>query len=592
MNERNSMNKDYMWDLAPMFKSEAEWEEAYSSAKAKIKELSGYSETITNSAEDMKIALDAIFEACCLTEKVYLYSMFLKDGDGSDPKNQSCEAKGEELFVQLQAAISYVDPALLSIDEEKLDEMLKEKTLSKYKRYIKNVTRARAHTLDAKGERMLSLLSDITSTPSNAYGMLFNVDVEFPKIKDEEQNEIQLTNGNFGVYRTSKDRRVREEAFNSFFGEYGKYINTSAALYSGSVKADNYYASIRGFESARAEKLFAADIPEVVYDSLISEIHCGLGLIEKYIDVRRKALGLDKIDMFDMYVPIVEDVDINIEFDDTRDIIKAALAPLGERYLSLIDRAYDEHWMDVYENKGKRSGAYSCGVYGVHPYVLLNYTKKLDDLFTVAHELGHAMHSFFSSEAQSYIDHDYTIMAAEVASTVNEVFLTMYLLKTQTEPKKRAYILNHFMESFRLTVFRQTLFAEFEHRAHIMQQSGEPLTSSALSSLYKELLEKYYSSAKINDVMAYEWSFIPHFYTAYYVYQYATGFCAAVSIVNEILRTGNAESYLEFLKLGGSKYPIEELKIAGVDLTKPDAIRSALAVFDNTIDEFAKILEL
>ncbi len=589
MNERKDMDKGYMWDLTPIFKDSAEWEAAYSRAEEKIGSLKGYKATLLRSAKDMKTALDAMSEACELTEKVYLYAMFLKDSDGSNPECQSREARGETLFVKLQAAVSYISPALLSIDENELDKMLKDDALSGYRRYIKDIVRARSHTLDSNGEKMLSMLSDVTGTPSNAYGMLFNVDVEFPEITDEAGKTVRLTNGNFGVYRSSRDRKVRESAFNSFFGEYGKYINTSAALYSGSVKSDNYYAAVRGFKSSRAAKLFGNNVPEEVYDSLVSEIHGGLGLIKKYTEIRRKALGLEKADMFDMYVPIVEDADFDISFEDTREIIKAATAPLGERYASLLDHAYDGHWMDVYENKGKRSGAYSCGVYGVHPYVLLNYTGKIDDLFTVAHELGHSMHSFFSSEKQSYIDHDYTIMAAEVASTVNEVFLTMYLLKNQKDSKKRAYILNHFMESFRLTVFRQTLFAEFEHRAHIMQQNGEPLTASALSGLYKELLTEYYDGTEINDVMAYEWSFIPHFYTSYYVYQYATGFCAAVAIVNNILKTGNAENYLKFLTLGGSEYPIEELKVAGVDLTKPETVRSALSVFEKTIDEFAEI---
>lgn len=591
MSERKNMDPEYMWDLTPVFPDIAAWEREFSEVEKLIPSLGGYENTMTDSPKSLKEALDAILSAAERTERVYVYAMLMRDGDGSDPMCQSMQSRAQSLVVKLQTVVSYVSPLLLSVDEKKLDALISSDEVAEYRRYINDIVRARCHTLDAAGERMLSMFSEVADTPQDAYGSLFNVDMEFPEIEDENGEKVRLTSGNFGVYRSSTDRSVRESAFEKFFGEYKKFINTSAALYSGSVKADNCTAAMRGFESARGAHLFGGNVPEEVYDSLLSEIHDGLHLIEKYIDVRRRALGLDEIDMFDMYVPIAADADFDIPFDDTREIIKAALAPLGEEYASLLDRSYDEHWMDVYENQGKRSGAYSCGIYGVHPYVLLNYTNKLDDLFTVAHELGHSMHSFFSDRAQRYADHDYSIMAAEVASTVNEVFLTKYLLKTCTDKRRRAYILNHFMEGFRLTVFRQAMFAEFELRAHRMQQSGEPLTASALSNLYRELLETYYRGAKINDVMGYEWSYIPHFYTAFYVYQYATGFCSAVAIVNNILETGSAENYLRFLSMGGSDYPIEELKTAGVDLTKPDTVRSALAVFEKTIDEFSSLID-
>lgn len=312
--------------------------------------------------------------------------------------------------------------------------------------------------------------------------------------------------------------------------------------------------------------------------------------MKEYLALRKKALKLDKLDIFDLYVPMVEDVDYPVPFENVKELVKNATKPLGEEYQQLLDRAFAENWMDVYENQGKRGGAFSCGVYGVHPYVLLNYTDTLDDAFTVAHELGHSMHSFFSSRAQEFVNHSYRIMVAEVASTVNEVLMTMYLLKTETDKKRRAYILNHFLEGFRTTLFRQTLFAEFERKAHELHAAGTPLTSQTLNKIYHDLVALYYEGAEIDEEIDTEWSFIPHFYTPFYVYQYATGFSSAVAIARHILETGDASEYLRFLSTGGSDYPLNELKIAGIDLTKPDTVKSALEVFANTVKELEALL--
>ena len=419
--------------------------------------------------------------------------------------------------------------------------------------------------------------------------MLESVDMTFPKIKDENGNEVELTHGNFNVYRESKDRRVREEAFEKYFGEFKKYLNTFAAMYSGSVKFDTYFADVRNYDNACQAALFGSKVPVSVYEQLIEAVHSGLKTMRRYIDVRKRVLGLPEIDMFDLYTPIVEDVDFKVTFEEAKELVKR-LKPLGEDYQRLLDKAYSEKWIDVYENKGKTTGAFSCGVYGVHPYVLLNYADTLDDAYTLAHELGHAMHSYLSSTTQDYVNHRYKILVAEVASTVNEVLLTKHLLSIETDPKRRAYILNHFLEGFRLTVFRQTLFAEFEKRTHEMYKEGTPLTAQSLNKLYRELNELYYEGAAVNEMMDVEWARIPHFYRAFYVYQYATGFCSAVSIADQILETGNPSNYLEFLSLGGSKYPIDELKVAGVDLTKPEPVANALKVFEETLDEFESIV--
>lgn len=332
-------------------------------------------------------------------------------------------------------------------------------------------------------------------------------------------------------------------------------------------------------------------MPVSVYDSLVEAIHSRLGTMRQYLELRKRVLGLDALNMYDLYNPMLESVEFKVTYEESKALVKEALKPLGEEYGKLLDKAYAEHWMDVYENKGKTTGAFSCGVHGVHPYVLLNFTDTLDDAFTMAHELGHAMHSYKSSETQDYANHDYRILVAEVASTVNEVLLTKHLLKTETDKKRRAYILNHFLEGFRTTVFRQTLFAEFERKAHEMEQAGEPLTAQSLNKVYRDLNELYYEGAVVNDLMEIEWARIPHFYNAFYVYQYATGFSSAVAIANRILTTGDPSDYLRFLTLGGSDYPLAELKVAGVDLTKPEAVLSALDVFQASLDELEALLK-
>ena len=412
----------------------------------------------------------------------------------------------------------------------------------------------------------------------------------FPTIRDENGEEVQLTHGSFGVYRENADRRVRREAFEKYFGEFKRYINTFAAMYGGSVKFDNYFADVRGHESALSAELYGNDVPVAVYDSLIEAVHEALPAMGRYIALRKKALGLEELHMYDLYNPMVEDAGMKFTFEEAKDIVKKALAPLGEEYGGLLDRAFSEGWIDVYENKGKTTGAFSCGVYGVHPYVLLNFTNELDDVFTLAHELGHAMHSYKSDHAQAFANHDYSIMAAEVASTVNEVLLLKYLISNETDKKRRAYLLNHFIEGFRTTLFRQTLFAEFEKETHAMAQSGQPLTADSMNALYRRLNELYYAGAVVDDLQDIEWARIPHFYNAFYVYQYATGYSAAVAIADRILAAGDASDYLRFLTTGGSDYPIKELRIAGVDLEKPEVVSNALKEFGNSVDELEKLL--
>ena len=500
--KRSEQDIRFQWDLTKIYPDTAAWEAAMQEAEAVLAPLAAIPGTLGTSKEAFKKGLDTVYASMFKVEMPYVYAFLKKTEDGSVAENQEMAARSEGLLVKFSAATAFLNPEILAIPAEKLDEWMQDEALATYR-------------------------------------------------------------------------------------QFGDAI---ATLYGGSVKFDTYFSNQRGYASACEAALDGGNVPVSVYDSLIEAVHESLPSMRKYLELRRRALKLDKIDVFDLYVPIVEDVDYPIAFEDAKELVKKATLPLGEEYQKLLDRAFAERWVDVYENDGKQSGAFSCGVFGVHPYVLMNYAGTLNDAFTLAHELGHSMHSWFSDTTQDYVNHDYRIMVAEVASTVNEVLLTKYLLKTETDEKRRAYILNHFLESFRTTLYRQTLFAEFERKAHDLYAAGQPLTATSLNKVYHDLEATYYDGIGIDADIDPEWSYVPHFYRAFYVYQYATGFSSAVAIAEHILTTGDASGYLKFLTTGGSDYPLEELKIAGVDLTKPDTVRSALRVFDETIDELAKIL--
>ncbi len=588
--KRKDMDPKFQWDFTHIYPDKAAWEAAMGSAERAVEGLAALPGTLKASKEGLKRGLDAAYDALLKIELPYIYASLHKSADGGDPEHQRMDARAMMLMVKASAALAFLNPEILSIPEGDLNDWMSEEDMAVYRFIVADIDRSRAHTLDEERERMLALLGEAAQTPSEAYSMLTNVNMKLPLVHDEQGNEVQLTAGNFGVFRESRDRKVREEAFRAMFGAYRQYGDTFAALYGGQVKLDNYYAHVKGYFSACEGALDGGNVPVSVYDSLIEAVHESLPAMKKYLRLRKRVLGLDKIDVFDLYAPMVEDVDFPVPFENVKALVKGATAPLGQEYQALLDRAFAENWMDVYENEGKRSGAFSMGVFGVHPYVLLNYTDTLDDAFTVAHELGHAMHSFFSDRTQPYPLHDYRIMVAEVASTVNEVLLTKYLLKTETDKKRRAYVLNHFLEGFRTTLFRQTLFAEFERKVHEMAAAGTPLTADTLNKVYHDLVALYYDGADVDEAIDAEWSFIPHFYRGFYVYQYATGFSSAVAIADSILSTGDASGYLKFLTTGGSDYPLNELQIAGVDLTKPDTVKNALKVFADTVDEMEKLL--
>ena len=587
---RAEAKKEFTWNFSDIFADDAAWEAAYKKAAEEVEKIPALAGTLGKSVAGMKAAMDLITGVSQQVELLYVYSMLRMNVDNGDPTYQAMNGRATNLYVRLSTVAAFVGPEILSIDEKKLAEMMADPALKTYRHALEDTDRMRKYTLDRHSEEMLAMLSDAAGGTSDAFKMLESVDMTFPEIKDGNGETVTLTHGNFGVFRESGDARVRKESFEAYFGEFKRYINTFAAMYAGSVKMDNYYTRVRGYDSSCARALFADNVSVSVYDSLVEAVHAGLPTMRRYLELRRRVLGLKELNMYDLYCPIVADVDMKIPYADAQKLVKEATKPLGEEYGKLLDRAFSERWIDVYENKGKTTGAYSCGVYGVHPYVLLNYSDKLDDAFTLAHELGHSMHSWFSDTTQDFANHDYRIMVAEVASTVNEVLLSKYLLQTETDPKKRAYILNHFLEGFRTTVFRQTLFAEFERQAHDAEMNGTPLTAETLNGIYRKLNELYYEGAVINELQDIEWARIPHFYNAFYVYKYATGFSSAVAIADRILNHNGAADYLRFLSTGGSDYPLEELKIAGVDLTKPDAVAGALKEFDNALTELENLL--
>jgi len=588
LKKRADMDPRYTWDLTPVFESDEAWEAALKEASETVATLSAIPGTLGQSVESFKAGLDAINAAAQKLERVMGYAFLRKSGDNGDPKLQEMEGRVIGVLTAFQAAISFMNPEILAIDSEKLDAFMADESVATYRHMVEDICRARSHTLSAECEKLLAMLGDAAQTPSNVYDMFESVDVTFEPVTGENGESVPLTHGSFSVFRESKNRDVRRDAFEKYFGAFAKFINTVSAMYAGSVKLDCYNANVRGYASACEAALFGNNVPVELYDNLVSTLETGLGTMKRYLELRRKMLGLDELHIYDLYAPMVDEVEFDMPYEKACELVKEALKPLGEEYGKLLDRAFSEHWIDVYENKGKTTGAYSMGVYGVHPYVLLNYTNTLDDAFTLAHELGHAMHSYFSDTTRDFANHDYAIFVAEVASTVNEVLLTKHLLKVEKDPRRRAYILNHFLEGFRTTVFRQTQFAEFERKAHDMYQAGTPLTAQSLNEVYRALNAKYYDGVVLDDYTDVEWARIPHFYRAFYVYQYSTGFCSAVTIADLILNENGVENYLKFLATGGSDYPINELKIAGVDLTKPEAIERAMRVFAETMDDMEK----
>ncbi|NNV07656.1 oligoendopeptidase F [Geobacillus sp. C56-T2] len=591
---RSEIPIEETWRLEDIFPADEAWEQEFRQVKAMIPKLGEYKGRLGESPELLYEALQYQDEVSMRLGKLYTYAHMRYDQDTTNSFYQGLDARAKSLYSEASSAMAFIVPEILAIDEATLRAFLEQyEPLRLYAHALDEITRQRPHVLSAEEEALLAQAAEVMQSASNTFSALNNADLTFPAIVDENGEEVEVTHGRFIRFLESADRRVRRDAFYAVYQTYDKFQHTFANTLAGAVKKDNFFARVRRYESARQAALDANNIPESVYDNLIATIHEHLPLLHRYVRLRKRALGLDELHMYDLYTPLVKEVKMEVTYDEAKQYMLEGLAPLGEEYIAIVKEGLENRWVDVRENRGKRSGAYSSGAYGTHPYILLNWQDNVNNLFTLVHEFGHSVHSYYTRRTQPYPYAHYSIFVAEVASTCNEALLNDYLLKTIDDDKKRLYLLNHYLDGFRGTVFRQTMFAEFEHLIHLKEQQGEALTSETLTSLYYDLNQKYFGSDMVVDKeIGLEWARIPHFYYNYYVYQYATGFSAATALSRQILEEGEpaVKRYIDFLKAGSSDYPIEVLKKAGVDMTSAEPIRQACQVFAEKLEEFERLL--
>ncbi|WIK67619.1 oligoendopeptidase F [Globicatella sanguinis] len=589
------MNELYTWDLTSMYADDAAQEADAEAVKAMFPKLAEFSGKLAEGPEVLADALDLIGEAARKMSNVYVYAHLKNDQDATNSTYQEMYAKATQLYGQFGETVAYFEPELNTIPEATLTQFIDENDrLKHYQQHLDNMGRGRAHVLPQEQELLLAQASEVFQGASNTFGLLNNADLVFPTIKDEEGKEVQLTHSLYSKFLESSDRRVRKETFEKFYSVYDQFKNTMASILSTSIKVNNYDAKVHKFESARQAALFTNNIPESVYDTLVDTVNKRLDLLHRYVGLRKELLGLEDLEMYDMYTPLLGDAPIKMTYEEAKSITLEALAPLGEEYLAIMREAFEDRWIDLYENKGKRSGAYSSGTYDSKPYILMNWQDNVNWLYTLVHELGHSAHSYLTHKNQPYTYGSYSIFLAEIASTTNENLLTAYLLDKYEDPQVRLYIINHFLDGMKGTVYRQTQFAEFEHFMYQSDAAGQPLTQQFLSDNYRELNRKYYGEAVNSDSeIALEWSRIPHFYYNYYVFQYATGFSAATAFSKAILegQEGALDKYLGYLKAGRSQYPIDIIKTAGLDMTQSDYIDAALDVFEQRLNEFEALLK-
>lgn len=595
LKSREEMNEIYTWDLTSMYADDAAQEADAEAVKAMFPKLAEFSGKLAEGPEVLADALDLIGEAARKMSNVYVYAHLKNDQDATNSTYQEMYAKATQLYGQFGETIAYFEPELNTIPEATLTQFIEENDrLKHYQQHLDNMVRGRAHVLPQEQELLLAQASEVFQGASNTFGVLNNADLVFPTITDEEGKEVQLTHSLYSKFLESSDRRVRKETFEKFYSVYDQFKNTMASILSTNIKVNNYDAKVHKFESARQAALFTNNIPESVYDTLVDTVNKRLDLLHRYVGLRKELLGLEDLEMYDMYTPLLGDAPIKMTYEEAKSITLEALAPLGEEYLAIMREAFEDRWIDLYENKGKRSGAYSSGTYDSKPYILMNWQDNVNWLYTLVHELGHSAHSYLTHKNQPYTYGSYSIFLAEIASTTNENLLTAYLLDKYEDPQVRLYIINHFLDGMKGTVYRQTQFAEFEHFMYQSDAAGQPLTQQFLSDNYRELNRKYYGEAVNSDSeIALEWSRIPHFYYNYYVFQYATGFSAATAFSKAILegQEGALDKYLGYLKAGRSQYPIDIIKTAGLDMTQSDYIDAALDVFEQRLNEFEALLK-
>ncbi|MEW9121080.1 MAG: oligoendopeptidase F [Thermotaleaceae bacterium] len=592
--ERKDIEQKFKWEIEKLYPNEEAWEDDFQKIKEMLKGVGEYRGKLGDSSELLYKALNLSDEVSRKIENVFIYARMKKDEDNRVTKYQGMSDRAQGLSVEVQSSFSFMVPEILSIAEEKIKDFFQEnEKLRVYQFYIEEILRQKEHILSKEEEQILAQAGELASAPRNIFSMLNNADIKFPTILDEQGDEVEVTKGRYVKFLESSDRRVRHDAFKALYSTYEKQKNTLAATLNASVKKDVFYGKVRKYQSALKASLDEDNIPLSVYDNLIETIHEHLPAMYRYVSLRKKALGLDTLHMYDLYTPIVKDVKMDIPYEEALKKVTEGLKPLGNEYVDLLQKGFQEGWIDVYENEGKTGGAYSWGSYDSPPYVLLNYQNTIHDTFTLAHEMGHSLHSYYARENQPYPYAGYKIFVAEVASTVNEALLMQYLLDKTQDKNIRAYLLNHYLEQFRGTVYRQTMFAEFEKEVHKRVEEGEALTPESLCQYYGELNRKYYGpDIEVDEEIKMEWSRIPHFYNAFYVYKYATGYAAAISLSQQILNEGKpaVARYIDFLKKGGSNYPIQLLQGAGIDMTRTEPIKSALRVFEKLVDELEQIL--
>ncbi len=593
--KRDEIPKEFKWILEKMYENEKKWSEDFQIIRELAKETTKFSGKLEDSSENLYKILKLSDEISQKMENVFVYAKMRKDEDNTVAKYQAMTDKAQALNVEISSSLSFIVPEIIGIEEEKIKAFLKEnKDLNLYKFYLEELLRQKDHILSQKEEQLLAQMGELSAAPRNIFSMINNADIKFPTIVDESGNELEVTKGRYIKLLESKERRVRKEAFKALYSSYEKQKNTIASTLNYSVKKDVFYSKIRKYNSALESSLDDDNIPISVYDNLIKTVEKHMDTMYRYVKLRKKVLGVDELHMYDLFAPMVKEVEFDVPYGEAKEEVKNGLRPLGEEYLGLLQKGYDEGWIDVYENEGKTSGAYSWGTHNSNPYVLLNYQDSVNDMFTLAHEMGHSLHSYYSHENQPYVYSGYKIFVAEVASTVNEALLMEYLLGKTKDKNKRIYLLNHYLEQFRGTVYRQTMFAEFEKIIHEKVEQGEALTPEVFCEIYEKLNKKYYGpDIVIDDEIKMEWARVPHFYNAFYVYKYATGYSAAISLSQKILNEGTpaVDKYINFLKGGGSKYPIDLLKGAGVDMTTTEPVEKALGVFEKLVTEMEELLD-
>ena len=594
--DRSHIADEHKWDLTPLFESEKSWEQTFAEIEAELASYEQYRGHLKDSAGLFKEALEFHLDLTRKLERVYTYAHLKSDEDKSDQHYQGFHQKALNLFTRASETASFMTPEIQAIADKVINQYLADESLNEFKFYLEKILRYKPHTRSESEEQILAMTREMANGPSQVFGQLDNVDLDFGTITDENGKEVELSHGNFSTFLISPSRNVRRKAFFQYYQAYQNHRHTLAATLANSVKKDLFYTRARDFTDCRVSALFSDNVPETVYDNLMQTVKGNLEPLFKYLNFRQKALGLNELHFYDTYVPIVEDVEFRMPYEEAVEVCTRAIEPLGESYGRILKQGLLGGWVDRYENRGKRSGAYSSGCYDSPPYILLNYEENnINSLYTLMHEAGHSMHSYYSKKEQPYVTHDYTIFVAEVASTFNEDLLSRYLLEFyRDDPKMRAYILNREIDNIRATLFRQTMFAEFEKIAHNIVEANQPLTLDVICEEYRKLLKIYFGNALILDPeLSLECLRIPHFYSAFYVYKYATGVSAAIALAEQVVAGGNSarQAYLDFLKLGGSKFPLDELLDAGVDMRSAEPVELAIKHFSHLVDQLMEVLQ-